>query len=164
MRGLNCIKRLQCNLIRHLILSQSLLTRQLRSWTETALSFNAESFCARASHPGARAPMRGASSWLTAMRACATSPCVVRPLGSSPCARTPRHHARCDLMAQVHARVRHITCEPAMRACEVQSAPSKRHIAPHRPRHARARASACELGLGCSAPFARTLVCASMKQ
>ncbi|MFS7916485.1 hypothetical protein Hanom_Chr02g00177651 [Helianthus anomalus] len=26
-----------------------------------------------------------------------------------------------------------------MRACEVQSAPSKRHIAPHRPRHARAR-------------------------
>ncbi|KAF5815317.1 hypothetical protein HanXRQr2_Chr03g0121731 [Helianthus annuus] len=25
-----------------------------------------------------------------------------------------------------------------MRACEVQSAPSKRHIAPHRPRHARA--------------------------
>ncbi|MFS7918994.1 hypothetical protein Hanom_Chr03g00207711 [Helianthus anomalus] len=26
-----------------------------------------------------------------------------------------------------------------MRACEVQSAPSKRHIAPHRPRHARER-------------------------
>ncbi|MFS7964584.1 hypothetical protein Hanom_Chr08g00752071 [Helianthus anomalus] len=85
MRGLNCIKRLQCNLIRHLILSQSLLTRQLRSWTETALSFNAGSFCARA------------------------RPCAARPLGSLPCAHAPHHHARCattpcGLLAQVRAR------------------------------------------------------------
>ncbi|MFS8009520.1 hypothetical protein Hanom_Chr14g01285731 [Helianthus anomalus] len=34
-----------------------------------------------------RTPMRGASSWLTSMRACAT-------------------------LVQVHARVRHVTCEP----------------------------------------------------
>ncbi|MFS7957435.1 hypothetical protein Hanom_Chr07g00666341 [Helianthus anomalus] len=83
---LNCIKRLQCNLIRHLILSQSLLTRQLRSWTETALSFNAESFCARA------------------------RPCAARPLGSLPCAHAPRHHARCVLLAQVHARCATTPC------------------------------------------------------
>ncbi|KAJ0800564.1 hypothetical protein HanPI659440_Chr03g0104531 [Helianthus annuus] len=38
-------------------------------------------------------------------------------------------------------------------ASEMQSAPSKRHIAPHRARHARARV--CELG--CFAPFASTL-------
>ena len=40
--------------------------------------------CARAQ---VRTPMRGASSWLTAMRACA-------------------------ILTQVHARVRHVTCEP----------------------------------------------------
>ena len=130
-----------------------------------------------------------------------------------PCAHAPRHHARCILLDQVHALVRHVTCEPirarhtvasywltlvrrarhsrthapcaqprasctrarmrmtatscaaspttwslqplcsttrtqlkiqrrlsnGSRRCEVQSAPSKRHIAPHRPRHARAR-------------------------
>ncbi|MFS8017819.1 hypothetical protein Hanom_Chr15g01384891 [Helianthus anomalus] len=168
MRALNCIKRLQRNLIRHLILSQSLLTRQLRSWTETALSFNAGSLCARAQ--------------VTLVR---VRPCAVHPLGSLPCAHAPRHHARCVLLAQVHARVRHVMRRipyhlvlatlvlhharavkntkaalkrpAAMRACEVQSAPSKRHIAPH-------RARACECKLGCSAPFARSLVCASMKQ
>ncbi|MFS8004857.1 hypothetical protein Hanom_Chr13g01230681 [Helianthus anomalus] len=165
MRGLNCIKRLQCNLIRHLILSQSLLTRQLRSWTETALSFNAGSFYARASYAGARAQV-------TLVHA---RPCAVRPLGSLPCAHAPRHHVRCVLLAQVRARcatslcavrplgsspcaVRHVTCEPIRARHTVasywltlvrrarhsrtqapcaQSAPSKRLIA-----HA-ARARAC---------------------
>ncbi|MFS8021098.1 hypothetical protein Hanom_Chr16g01423431 [Helianthus anomalus] len=84
MRGLNCIKRLQCNLIRHLILSQSLLTRQLRSWTETALSFNAGSFCARA-RPCA---VRRAASWLTAMRRCGV---------------LAHCHAACGVLAHYHA-------------------------------------------------------------
>ncbi|MFS7916734.1 hypothetical protein Hanom_Chr03g00180801 [Helianthus anomalus] len=85
MRGLNCIKRLQCNLKRHLILSQSLLTRQLRSWTETAQSFNAGSLYARA------------------------RPCAVRHFGSSPCVLM---RGAASWLKSVHARVRHVTCEP----------------------------------------------------
>ncbi|MFS7959616.1 hypothetical protein Hanom_Chr08g00693171 [Helianthus anomalus] len=94
MRGLNCIKRLQYNLIRHLILSQSLLTRQLRSWTETALSFNARSFCARA-RPCAVRPLGGAATSPVSLYERATQS---RRIGSLWCAVHdtvgPKHHAR----------------------------------------------------------------------
>ncbi|KAJ0914054.1 hypothetical protein HanPSC8_Chr06g0234271 [Helianthus annuus] len=117
MRGLNCIKRLQCNLIRHLILSQSLLTRQLRSWTETALSFNAGSFCARARPCAVRhaacgllAHCRAACGLLAhcraAVRPLGSLPCAVRRCGSSPSMRRAAVqlksvHAACGGAAQV---------------------------------------------------------------
>ncbi|MFS7973114.1 hypothetical protein Hanom_Chr09g00852781 [Helianthus anomalus] len=58
--------------------------------------------------------MHGASSWLTAMRACATSPCAVRPLGSSPCAVRPLGSSPCAVrpLGSSPCVVRHVTCEP----------------------------------------------------
>ncbi|KAM0054373.1 hypothetical protein Hdeb2414_s0006g00194181 [Helianthus debilis subsp. tardiflorus] len=112
----------------------------------------------------ARAPMRGASS---CSLPCAASPCAVRPLGSNPCA----HAHDCHVMRRITYHlilatfVLHHARSKIQRRLSSGDAKCKvRHIAPHRPRHARARASVRECELGCSAPFTRTLVCASMKQ
>ncbi|MFS7897668.1 hypothetical protein Hanom_Chr00s010527g01746091 [Helianthus anomalus] len=88
----------------------------------TAMALTAAgSFRARARKTHCRARR---STTSRAVRPLGSLPCVVRPHGSLPCAVRPlscavRHTplgpcalARCVHLAQVHTRVRHVTCEP----------------------------------------------------